>query len=300
MTKDDSSRPSRSIIRQELKMSQFTLLAVFAHPDDELSAGGTLAHYARLGVSTHLICATRGEVGEAPPDLKGFASIGEMRADELQCATNILGLDSVSFLGYRDSGMPGSADNIHPQALDAAPMDLVAGQVAAFIRRLKPQVIITFDPIGGYRHPDHIAIHRATGKAFDLAGDAAQDIEGLAPFSPQKLYYATFSRRFLRTAVQILRLLGRDPHHFGKNKDIDLAALTDVDYPIHARVAIRDVIEQKERATACHSSQLAGMGGPAARLMQRVFGGEETFMRAVPVEPPQHIEHDLFELVAPA
>lgn len=272
-----------------------TLLAVFAHPDDELSAGGTLAHYARAGASAHLICATRGEVGEAPPDLKGFASIGEMRADELQCASNILGLESVSFLGYRDSGMPGSPDNAHPQALAATQTEQVARQVAAFIRRLKPQVVITFDPIGGYRHPDHIAIHKATVAAFRLSGDTSQDIAGLPPFTPQKLYFSTFSRRFLRTAVRVLSLIGQDPHHFGKNKDIDLASLVDVDFPTHARISIRDVIVQKERATACHSSQLAGMGGPAARLLQRVFAGDETFMRAVPAEPPPQIERDLFE-----
>ncbi len=276
-------------------MTKHTLLAVFAHPDDELSAGGTLAHYARDGASAHLICATRGDVGEAPPDLKGFASIGEMREDELKCACNILGLDSVNFLGYRDSGMPGSTDNNNPQALAAQPLDKVARQVAAYIRRLKPQVVITFDPIGGYRHPDHIAIHNATVEAFKLAGDVTQDIEGLPPFTPQKLYFTVFSRRFLRTAVRVLTLVGRDPHHFGKNKDVDLTSFTDVDYPTHARISVRDVIRQKERATACHSSQLEGMGGPGARILQRIFVGDETFMRAVPAGPPSHLERDLFE-----
>ena len=276
-------------------MTKHTLLAIFAHPDDELSAGGTLAHYARDGVSAHLICATRGDVGEAPPDLKGFASIGEMREDELKCACNILGLDSVNFLGYRDSGMPGSADNHNPQALAAQPLENIARQVAAYIRRLKPQVVITFDPIGGYRHPDHIAIHKATVEAFQLAGDATQDIEGLPPYAPQKLYFTVFSRRFLRTAVRVLTLIGRDPHHFGKNKDVDLTSFIDVDYPTHARISVRDVIRQKERATACHSSQLEGMGGPGARILQRMFVGDETFMRAVPPEPPPHVERDLFE-----
>ncbi len=276
-------------------MTKRTLLAVFAHPDDELSAGGTLAHYARAGVRAHLICATRGEVGEAPPDLKGFASIGEMRADELQCASNILGLDSLTFLGYRDSGMPGSADNTHPQALAAAPVDAVARQVAASIRRLKPQVVITFDPIGGYRHPDHIAIHHATVAAVQIAGDAAQDLDGLAPYAPQKLYFTVFSRGFLRAAVRVLRLLRQDPTRFGKNKDVDLTSFVDVDYPTHARISIRDVIALKERATACHASQLAGMGGAPARLLQRIFAGDETFMRALPAEPPPQIERDLFE-----
>lgn len=279
-------------------MTRRTLLAVFAHPDDEtFGTGGTLAHYARQGVAVHLVCATRGEVGEAPPDLKGFASVAEMRSDELMCASNILGLESVNFLGYRDSGMPGSPDNSHPNALAAQPTDVVAHRVAAFIRRLRPQVVLTFDPIGGYRHPDHIAIHRATVEAFRIADDAAQEIEGLPPYAPQKLYFSTFSRRFLRAAVRVLQLLGQDPHHFGKNKDIDIASLVDVDYPIHARVPTRDVIAQKERAFACHSSQ-GGSMPPPVRWLQRLFGGDETFMRAIPVEPPARIERDLFEGIA--
>ena len=276
-------------------MIQRTLLAVFAHPDDELSAGGTLAHYARLGAHAHLICATRGEVGDAPPDLKGFASIGEMRADELQCASNFLGLESVSFLGYRDSGMPGSPDNAHPQSLVSAPMVEVAQKIAAHIRRDKPQVVITFDPIGGYRHPDHIAIHRATVAAFQIAGDAAQDIEGLPPYAPQKLYFVVFSRGFLRVAVRILRLIGQDPSHFGKNKDVDLTSFVNEDFPTHARIDVRDVIPQKERATACHASQIGGMGGRPVQFLLRLFSGSETFMRAIPSKPPAHVERDLFE-----
>jgi N-acetyl-1-D-myo-inositol-2-amino-2-deoxy-alpha-D-glucopyranoside deacetylase len=91
-------------------MSQRTLLAVLAHPDDEsFGMGGTLALYASRGVDVYLVCATRGEVGEADEKhLKDFSSIGEMREAELRCAAGILGLKGVFFLGYRDSGMPGS------------------------------------------------------------------------------------------------------------------------------------------------------------------------------------------------
>ena len=276
-------------------MTKRTLLAVYAHPDDELSAGGTLAHYARQGVSTHLICGTRGEVGEAPPDRKGFATIAEMRTHELQCAAGVLGLESVTFLGYRDSGMPGSPDNNHPDALAAAPTDEVARKIAAHIRRLKPQVVITFDPIGGYRHPDHIAIHRATVEAFRMAGDSGLVIEDLEAYAPQKLYFSTFPRGFMRLAVRLLKLIGRDPRHFGKNGDIDLESLAEVDFPIHAHISISDVLEQKERAAACHSSQLASMGGILARVFQRLMANAETFMRAVPSEPPPTIEKDLFQ-----
>ncbi|MDP2660247.1 MAG: PIG-L deacetylase family protein [Dehalococcoidia bacterium] len=271
------------------------LLAVFAHPDDEtLGNGGTLALYARRGVEVHLVCATRGEVGEAPQGLKGFSSIGEMREDELKTAAAVLGLKAVNLLGYRDSGMPGSADNLHPKALVAAPLEEVALRIAAHIRRIRPQVMVTFDPIGGYRHPDHIAVHRATVEAFRLAGDAETDIDGLPPYTAQKLYYGIFSRRLLRWVVRISRLLGRDPRHFGRNQDVDLAALADVQFPIDASISIREVKSLKEQAAAAYVSQAGGMGG-IIRWLQHWFGKRETFMRAVPPPQPGHLERDLFE-----
>jgi LmbE family N-acetylglucosaminyl deacetylase len=271
------------------------LLAVFAHPDDEtFGAGGTLALYARRGAAVHLICATRGEVGEAPSDLKGFATVGAMREAELRCAAGILGLADIHFLGYRDSGMPGSPDNTHPQAFAAAPLEETARAVARFIRELRPQVVLTFDPIGGYRHPDHIAAHRATVEGFRLAADPECVLGDTKPYAPQKLYFHTFPHGLLRWGVRLLRLLGRDPSHFGKNRDVDLAALVDVDYPIHARIDIRPVVEIKEKASACHASQ--GGGGMAAsqRWLVRLFGASESFTRAQPLPPPARLERDLF------
>ena len=271
------------------------LLAVFAHPDDEsFGTGGSLALYTHRGVDVHLICATRGEAGEAPPSLNGFASIGEMRENELRCAASVLGLKTVLFLGYRDSGMPGSPDNHHPQALAAAPVEEVARQVAVYIRKIRPQVVITFDPIGGYRHPDHVAIHQATVAAFHMAGNPSVTLDSLPPYLPQKLYYPTFSRRFLRGAVRILRLLGRDPHHFGKNGDIDLTLLVEHDFPIHASISIREVSRLKEQASACHASQGGGFSGPM-KWMRKLFDRNEDFMRAIPATPPRHLERDLFE-----
>ncbi len=269
------------------------LLAVFAHPDDEtFGPGGTLALYSRKGVEVHLVCATLGEVGEAPQGLKGFATVGEMRENELRSATSVLGVKEVHLLGYRDSGMPGSADNRHPLALAAAPIEQVAGRVAAQIRRIRPQVVMTFDPIGGYRHPDHIAIHNATVAAFEMAGDPALDLEGLPPYSPEKLYFTIFSRRTLRWTVRFNRLIGRDPHRLGKNKDMDLASIAAVEFPASASISTRDVQHLKEKAAACYVSQSLGL---VMRSMQHLFGGVETFMRAVPPPTPGHVERDLFE-----
>ena len=277
-------------------MNNRRLLAVFAHPDDEtFGSGGTLALYARRGVEVHLVCATRGEVGEAPPGLKGFASIGEMRESELRCAAGILGLAGVHFLGYRDSGMPGSPDNAHPQALAAAPVGEVARATARLIRRLRPQVVITFDPIGGYRHPDHIAAHRATVAAFRMASDPAAFPEDGLPYAPQKLYFHTFPHGFIRVAVRILSLFGMDPHHFGKNRDIDIASLAEVDFPIHAKINVRTVIGVKQQASACHSSQGGGGTSGGAVWLTRLLGASEDYMRAEPQPPPQKIERDLFE-----
>ncbi|MBI3537462.1 MAG: PIG-L family deacetylase, partial [Chloroflexi bacterium] len=155
------------------------LLFIFAHPDDEtFGTGGTIAYYARRGVEVHYICATRGEVGEAPPDLRGYKSVGEMREAELKCAANILGIHAIHFLNYRDSGMPGSTDNTHPNAFAAQPTELIARQIASLIREIRPQVIVTFDPIGGYLHPDHIAAHNATLRAYEIAADEKENLDG--------------------------------------------------------------------------------------------------------------------------
>ncbi len=273
------------------------LLAVMAHPDDEsFGPGGTLAYYARQGIQVHLLCATRGEVGQVDPDmLHGFASLGELRENELRCAASILGLASVEFLGYRDSGMPGSPDNRHPQALAAAPVEAVAAKIVSAIRRRRPQIVLTFDPIGGYQHPDHIASHLATVRAFQAAGDPQQFPDGQPPHAPQKLYYHTFSRRALRVLVALMRVLGKDPRRWGKNGDIDLAAIAAVEFPVHASIDVRSVAAAKLQASACHASQGGSGGGRVGRWMSRLLAGRETFMRAHPPAPQHLREHDLFE-----
>lgn len=276
------------------------LLAVLAHPDDEtFGMGGTLALYARRGVDVYLVCATRGEVGEMDPMyMRGFNSIAERREAELRCAAENLGLKGVYFLDYRDSGMPGSPDNLHPQALTAQPVEKVACDVAHYIRLLKPQVVITFDPIGGYRHPDHIAMHRATVEAFEMAGSADfADGDRLAPFRPQKLYFHTMPHTMLRLAVNMMPLFGQDPRRQGKNKDIDLVSITEVKFPIHARIDFRPVARVRDEATICHESQGGGrfLSGPLGRI-RRWFGSYETFMRGYPEpRPGMRTERDLFE-----
>lgn len=273
---------------------QRTLLAVFAHPDDEsFGPGGTLAFYAEQGVEVHLICATRGEVGETP-DGSGARSEGDvasMRENELLCAAEFLGLEKVHFLDYRDSGMPGAETNYHPRALTSAPQKQVAEKVAAIIKQVQPQVVITFDPIGGYRHPDHIAIHEATLDAFHSLLEAQEP--GFAP--PQKLYYHSFPKRTLRMLVKLMPLFGQNPREFGMNKDIDLVDIAEVEYPINAAIQIRSVMERKAKASACHASQQGGSSGGIFGMFMRLLGGKELFMRAHPPAPESLRETDLFD-----
>ncbi len=275
-----------------------TLMAILAHPDDEsFGMGGTLALYARRGVQVHLVCATRGEAGEVDAQyLDGYPSIAERREAELRCAAGILGLAGVHLLGYRDSGMPGSPDNQHPLALINQPLEKVAEQAASCIRRFKPQVVVTFDPVGGYKHPDHIFVHQATVAAFKLAGQASF-VDGQPTYQPAKLYYHLFPKNFLKFAVRVLPLLGRDPRRFGKNGDIDLAALVESgDFPIHARIQCRQVAREKEAAAACHASQLEGASlrsGPV-RWVRYLYGQTDCYMRAYPPAEPRLRETDLF------
>jgi LmbE family N-acetylglucosaminyl deacetylase len=274
------------------------LLAVFAHPDDEsFGPGGTLTQYALSGVEVHLICATRGEVGNIPEALIGKEnSVAELREAELRCAAYQLGLEKVHFLDYRDSGMSGSVDNEHPSSLVQAPTKEVASKVTQLIREIRPQVVITFDPQGGYLHPDHIAMHDATLAAFHASGDPDQFPADLPPYQPQKLYYATFPVTLLRVALRITRLFGRDPTKWGRNNDIDLLKITENSYPVHARIKTSEVAKIKQRAAECHASQLDG--GPSRRGLLGIFfrlaDRNETFMRAHPPASEGTRESDLF------
>ncbi|MBM2825234.1 MAG: hypothetical protein HW402_898 [Dehalococcoidales bacterium] len=276
-----------------------TLLFVGAHPDDEtFGIGGTLAQYATAGVKVYYACATRGEAGSADPEyMKGYATPGDMRWAELKRASHTLGLADVIYLGYRDSGMPGSEDNKHPQALVMTPVDHVAGRVVKVIRELKPEVVITSDPIGGYRHPDHIAIHNATVKAFHAAGDAKQYPESGPPFQPQKLYFTIFPRGWLRVMVRLLPLFGQDPRRFGRNKDIDLASLVAVNFPVHATVRLtKQAMQSRDKAAICYASQGGGRQRRAGLLglVNKLWTARDQYMRAYP-PPIGRQEADLFE-----
>jgi N-acetyl-1-D-myo-inositol-2-amino-2-deoxy-alpha-D-glucopyranoside deacetylase len=172
------------------------LLFVHAHPDDEtLTTGLTMASYASRHHDVHLLTCTLGEQGEViPPELAHLSAdrddtLGPWRSQELRAAMSVLGVTH-SVLGqdpargvlsrYRDSGMAGTAGARHPDAFAAADPAEAAALVAAHIRALRPDVVVTYDAHGGYGHPDHVATHRVTMAALSvLAGEAQAGGVGL-------------------------------------------------------------------------------------------------------------------------
>ncbi len=191
------------------------VLAVFAHPDDEaFSCGGLFARLRDRRVGVTLVCATRGEAGEIR--IEGLATrelLGELRERELRAAMEHLSVEDVRFLGYRDSGMRGSADNQHPNALLQAPLSRLASEIAEILLATRPAAVITFGPDGIYGHPDHVVIHHATTMAITQTG-ALRDGVRVAG-----LYYATAPREQLMSMAarrQAGPLVGMSPDELAR------------------------------------------------------------------------------------
>ncbi|HUY63583.1 MAG TPA: mycothiol conjugate amidase Mca [Acidimicrobiales bacterium] len=175
------------------------LLTVHAHPDDEASKGpATVARYHAQGVRTVLVCCTGGEQGDIlnpamdRPEVRD--NLAAVRRQELAAAAAVIGYDEVVMLGYRDSGMPDTPANEHPDCFARAPLEEATGRLVEIIRRERPQVIVTYDEDqSGYPHPDHLRVHEVSIAAFDSAGDPDAFPGAGAPWQPAKLYYVGWS-----------------------------------------------------------------------------------------------------------
>ncbi len=244
------------------------LLCVMAHPDDEsLGTGDILARYGAEGVATHLITATRGERGwtgptEANP---GLQALGQIREGELRAAAAVLGLHEVVLLDYID----GDLDQADPVAIIAT--------LAGHIRRIQPQVVVTFDPNGAYGHPDHIAICQFTTAALIAAADPTYPLAPPAapPHRVAKLYYMADGRELFTIYESVFGELvmtidGVDRHAVPWE---EWAATTEIDTTAYAA--------QIWQAVACHQSQLSEY----ARLQhvsadaQAVLWGQQRYYR---------------------
>lgn len=231
-----------------------SILVVFAHPDDEaFGTGGTLAKYTSAGVRTTLVCATRGEVGEiADPALATPDSLPSVREQELLCSAETLGIEQVIFLGYRDSGMIGTPDNEHPDAFMQANEDEVINKLVDIIREVKPQIVLTFEPNGGYGHPDHIAIHNHTVSAFHKAAQKDHGTESGEAWRADRLVYTAIPKSFFVDMRSRLRALGEDTSDLDR---FDEEGFVWPDDQVDVEVDVSDVVDRKWSALQCHQTQ---------------------------------------------
>jgi LmbE family N-acetylglucosaminyl deacetylase len=244
-----------------------SLLAIYAHPDDEaFGTGGMLARYASEGVRVSLVCATRGEVGEiSDPSFATPETLGQVREGELRCAAETMGVSELVFLDYRDSGMQGAPENLDPRAFINAPAGEVVPRLVQIIRKLRPQVIATFEPYGGYGHPDHIAIHHHTVAAFHAASDPQRYPELGPAWQTSRLFYTAIPRSFFLEMRRQMQALGMDTSDFDHFEDPKTGW---PDEQVHVRLDVSSTVDSKWQALNCHRTQF-GPGNLFRRLPEQ-------------------------------
>jgi mycothiol conjugate amidase Mca len=276
-----------------------TLMAVHAHPDDEtITTGGILAKYSAEGVYTIVVTCTGGEVGEiSDPALATPENLAEVRARELEEACRTLGVRRGESLGYRDSGMMGTADNEHPESFWQADFDAAAGKVVALVRRLKPDVIMAYNENGDYGHPDHINAHRVAVAAFNRAGDpTCYPEQGLEPWTPKKLYYSAWPRSQAKRMEEIMEAAGVPPDPNEAENDAEMEEWGTPDELITTVVDISGHLDTKLDALAAHKTQMGPETwfGKVPRDMWRQVWDKEHFVLAHSRVPAPAQEDDLF------
>jgi LmbE family N-acetylglucosaminyl deacetylase len=259
------------------------LMCILAHPDDESNGfGGTLAQYAAEGVETYLLTATRGESKGGwrgdPKDFPGLEAFGRMREAELRASANILGVREVCLLDYIDGDLD-----------QADPVEAIA-QIVAHIRRVRPQVVLTFGLDGAYGHPDHIAISQFTAAALVAAADPSY--AGAGPAHRVAKFYHRVNTQALSDLYQSF---------FGEIvmpvDGVDRRMSVWPDWSVNAWIQAGDYGEQVQQAMACHRSQFPNFSTIAPLLEQhrRQLSDLQTYLRVYSlVNGGRAVESDLF------
>jgi mycothiol conjugate amidase Mca len=276
---------------------RLTMMTVHAHPDDEaIGTGGVLAAYADQGIRTVLVTCTGGEVGEiAEPTLATPENLALIRERELMAACEILNVSQLHLLGYRDSGMAGTADNDHPESFHQANLEEAAGRLVTLIRRERPQVLITYDDNGFYGHPDHIKANQVTVAAFEAAADSSRYSEAGPPWQPLKLYYTAFPRSAILTFSRLMREAGMESPFEETVEGVEPEFGTP-DEMVTTYVEVFPQIERKRRALMAHSTQM-GAETFFMKIPEPIFDiafGIETFQLVKSLVPVPKEEDDLF------
>jgi mycothiol S-conjugate amidase len=218
-------------------MDPTTILAIFAHPDDEIGAGSTLAHYAGAGVRIVLACASRGEAATIYcEECATRENLAEVRTRELECACKQLGVAELRWLDWPDGG------------IQSLPRDEAVGQVVAIIREVKPRVIITHPENGLYPHPDHLAVWEIVRAAFRTAADPEQYPDAGPAWAADRLFTRAMPQSFFDAAPAFaayrVQLNGQQ-----------LPFLATPDDQIDVVMRVAPCAERRMAAWDCHRSQ---------------------------------------------
>ena len=261
------------------------LTAVLAHPDDEsLGIGGSLAAYAASGIETYLLTATRGERGRffTNENRPSDEEVGKAREAELRAAARELGIREVEQLGYRDG------------ALDEADPGEAIRRIVAHLRRVRPQVVVTFDPFGAYGHADHVAISQLTAAAVNAAADATFDADGAPPQVAKFYYFVTTAHRWTAYQAAFKQLKS---HVDGEER----SATAWPAWAVSAEIDTREHWKTAWRAVRRHESQIAVYAGldVLTQAQHEALWGTGTFYRVFSrVNGGRARETDLFEGIA--
>ncbi len=284
-------------------MSDLTFLAVHAHPDDEAtSTGGVYRLLADQGVRTVLVTCTNGECGDDPDGAKPDADhhdgdlVAAVRAKELDRAVEVLGIDRLVRLGYRDSGMMGWPQNDDPECFWATSVDEAASRLAGVLLQERPQVVMTYNEFGFYGHPDHIQANRVTRAALKLLDYEPTLYYNAIPNSVMAIMRARWEEEDRRRAEEdaakgIVREPEGPPSVDGEPIDMGTA-----DELIGAAIDVTSVTDAKYDALAAHASQIGdSFWLKMTRDEFRAAMGTEWFVR---VTNPRGLEGRVTDLFA--
>jgi LmbE family N-acetylglucosaminyl deacetylase len=238
-----------------------SLLFALAHPDDEIFHCGVLSHLSERGVRVTLICATDGEAGTPHPSVGPVDDLGALRVEELRASCARLGIEPPVLLRFHDSGRKERQRHDDPHALANVDMLDVEAAIRGIIADVKPQVVVTFEPHGGYGHPDHVAIQRATTAAFFSSGAMGSE-------APERLFYGSMLRDTFRAFADASRgrgiLDGLDPDLFASAPEM-----------VAVSFDARPYMERKLSVLAAHrsafgitSEMLANPPAPIAQMLR--------------------------------
>jgi len=276
-------------------MSKLGLLGLYAHPDDEQVMSGVFAKAAAEGIRTGLICATRGEMGEiADPALATPENLGAVREGEMRAAATVIGLKHLWFLDYKDSGMMGTLPNEDPTNFYNSDEKEALGKIVKIVREFRPDVMVTFDPTGGYGHPDHITINKLATAAFTAAADQGMYPEAGEPWQAARLFYSVIPSSAFKLMEEFIEASNLNTGFRG----LDMEKFGVPDEAITNVVDVEEWGAQKERSLRHHRTQM-DPNSPFQKMPEeymREWRNKERFMliagKPLPQDPA--VQDDLF------